>query len=172
MKNFTRILFFVFLMLTVSVYLNAQVTVIGHITAEVVSPLTATETSQLSFGKFSPETSGGEIVLTPKGTASSTGTVSPISGTHNPGCFFISGIPDAIISMQLPSGPTTLTNSANTGTMTVTGWRSDPPQESNLTISSSGARAVTIGATLIVGNIQNNPVGMYTGTYNITFNYN
>ena len=43
-----------------AVELPAQVTAVGHITAEVVTSLTATETSPLSFGQFSPESSGGE----------------------------------------------------------------------------------------------------------------
>jgi len=56
--------------------------------------------------------------------------------------------------------------------MTVTSWISDPPQHSGVTIPASGVQPVNVGATLIVGINQDNPVGLYTGTYNITFNYN
>jgi hypothetical protein len=172
MKNFTNRLVIVVLFFAVTIYLPAQVTVVGHITAEVVSTLTATESSQLSFGQFSPETAGGQIILTPQGIRSSNGTVNVIGGMHIPGSFIVTGEPDALISIQLPSGPTTLTNSGNSGTMTVTSWMSDPPQHSSVTIPASGAQPINVGATLIVGTNQDNPIGLYTGTYNITFNYN
>jgi len=84
MKNFTNRLVIVVLFFAVTIYLPAQVTVVGHITAEVVSTLTATETSQLSFGQFSPETAGGQIILTPQGIRSSNGTVNVIEGMHIP----------------------------------------------------------------------------------------
>jgi hypothetical protein len=163
---------FVFLFYIITTELSAQATVIGHITAEVVTTLTATETSQLSFGQFSPEAAGGEIILTPKGIQSSTGTVNVIGGMHNPGSFSINGEPEAVISIQLPTVPSTLTNLSNSGSMTVTAWLSDPSQEQNITIPASGSREVNVGATLIVGTIHDNPVGMYAGTYSITFNYN
>ena len=157
---------------TLALYLPAQVTAVGHVTAEVVSILTATETAQLSFGQFSPETRGGEIILSPEGTRSATGTVNVIGEVHNAGTFYVSGNADSFISIQLPSGPTTLTNSASSGTMLVTNWTSDPPQQHSVAIPRNGHQPVNVGATLIVGNIRDNPVGMYAGTYNITFNYN
>ena len=172
MKNFTNRLIIVVFFFFVTICLQAQVTVVGHISAEVVPSLTAIETAQLSFGQFSPETAGGQIILTPQGTRSANGTVNVIGGTHNPGSFFVTGEPNALISIQLPSGPTTLTNSGNSGTMTVTSWMSDPPQYSSVTIPASGVQPINVGATLIVGTNQNNPVGLYSGIYNITFNYN
>jgi hypothetical protein len=56
--------------------------------------------------------------------------------------------------------------------MTVTSWMCDTPRQGIMTLPSNGIRVVNIGATLIVGTIHDNPVGMYTGIYNITFNYN
>ena len=38
--------------------------VTGQITAEVITTLAATETTQLSFGKFSPGPQGGKLILT------------------------------------------------------------------------------------------------------------
>jgi len=172
MKKFTNFLIIVTYFFAIPFYLQAQVTVVGHITAEIVSTLTATETAQLSFGQFNPENAGGQIILTPQGIRSSTGTVNVIGGMYNLGSFFVTGEPGALISVQLPSGPTTLTNSANSGIMTVTNWMSDPPQHINKAIPSSGGQSVNVGATLIVGTIHDNPIGMYTGNYNITFNYN
>src|SRR5665647_3764002 len=49
-------------------------TVTGHITAEVINTLSAIETSQLSFGKFSPGPQGGDLILTPQNTISVLGS--------------------------------------------------------------------------------------------------
>jgi hypothetical protein len=35
-----------------------------------------------------------------------------------------------------------------------------------------GSQTVYVGATLKVGTINDNPVGVYTGTYAITFDFN
>jgi hypothetical protein len=35
-----------------------------------------------------------------------------------------------------------------------------------------GSQEVKIGATLIVGSVNDNPKGIYTGTYFVTFSYN
>lgn len=152
--------------------LPAQVTVVGHITAEVVSTITASETAQLSFGQFSPEKAGGQIILTPGGTRSSTGAVNVAGGMHNAGTFYVTGSPGSFISIQLPTGPATLTNSSAAGTLVVTNWTSDPPPQHCFIIPGSGTKPVNVGATLLVGNLRENPVGLYAGTYNITFNYN
>jgi len=36
----------------------------------------------------------------------------------------------------------------------------------------NGAQTVYVGATLKVGSLIDNPVGIYTGTYTITFDFN
>jgi hypothetical protein len=172
MKIIKNCLIIIFISFGITICLPAQVTVVGHITAEVVSTLTATEISQLSFGQFSPQTTGGKVILTPKGNRSTTGTVKVIAGTDNPGGFFVTGEPNAFISVELPKEPITLTNSITSGKMTVTSWMTDLAQQSNVAIPQNGKQQVNVGATLIVGDYRENPVGMYKGTYNITFHYN
>ncbi|WP_367328859.1 DUF4402 domain-containing protein [Lentimicrobium sp.] len=39
-------------------------------------------------------------------------------------------------------------------------------------ILQQGQETVSIGATLQVGPIEDNPVGMYTGSFSLTFAYN
>ena len=172
MKKFTNHLMMVVVFFAITIPLSAQLTVVGHITAEVVSSLTAQETSQLSFGQFSTLATGGQITLTPKGTRLSNGTVNALAGMHNSGSFSITGEPNASITVQLPTEPATLTNAANSGTLLVTNWMSDLPQLNNVIIPRSGIQQVNVGATLLVGIAKNSPVGKYSGTYNITFNYN
>jgi hypothetical protein len=42
---------------------------------EVIPALTAMETSQHNFGKFSPEVQGGQVIVTPDGIRSTSGSV-------------------------------------------------------------------------------------------------
>jgi hypothetical protein len=151
---------------------QAQLSVRAQVYAEVIAALTANETSQLNFGRFSPETAGGEVLLTPQGTRSSDGTVILVSGTHNSGTFYITGESDASFSIALPTGPVTITNVNNAKTMIVTEWKSEPPAGIGSGTLRGGSEIVSIGATLKVGTAYDNPTGIYTGTYTITFDYN
>ena len=56
--------------------------------------------------------------------------------------------------------------------MMVSGWESVPPAGIGAGVLASGSLAVNVGATLTVGNMNDNPVGLYAGTYAITFAYN
>ena len=141
-------------------------------TAQVIAALTATETSQLNFGKFSPETQGGQVLLTPDGVMTTQGTVAPGGGSHSSASFYITGEPNATFSIVLPQGPATLTNTLNSKTMTVTGWQSIPSPGVGSGKLSGGSVTVQVGAILNVGTEDANPVGIYTGTYAITFTYN
>jgi hypothetical protein len=151
---------------------KAQVNAKAQVYAEVIAALTANETSQLNFGRFSPETSGGEVLVTPQGTRTSDGTVILVSGTHNSGTFYITGESDASFSIALPTGPVTITNMNNSKTMIVTGWKSVPPAGVGTGTLRGGSEIVSIGATLQVGTANDNPTGIYKGTYTITFDYN
>lgn len=172
MKKDTNRLILILSTFFFSAYLPAQVTVVGHITAEVVSTLAAEETCQLSFGQFSSGPTGGSIILTAQGTRTATGSVNILNGMNNPGSFLVTGEPDASISMQLPSETATLTNSVNEGKMTVTNWVTDNSKQNSLLIPKNGSQQVNIGATLFIGGAQETPAGIYKGTFNITFNYN
>jgi len=44
---------------------KAQATATAHAFAEIIAALTATETAQLNFGKFSPEVQGGQVIVSP-----------------------------------------------------------------------------------------------------------
>ena len=151
---------------------QAQASVTAQAFAEVIAALTAMETSQLNFGRFSPEEQGGQIHLSPQGQLYASGTLALSGGVHNPASFYITGQTDATFSITLPSGPAVLTNVSNSKTMTVSNWISDPPSGIGAGVLEGGALAVNVGATLTVGNMSDNPVGIYAGTYSITFAYN
>lgn len=152
--------------------LKAQVSVTGEIFAEVCATLSAYETSQLNFGKFSPETEGGEILVNPDNSRIATGTVKFISGVYTAASFYITGQDKAAFSITLPSQPAIITNVANAKTMQVRNWVSNPQKGTGTGVLYEGAQIVKVGATLVVGNQNDNPVGIYQGSYTISFNYN
>jgi hypothetical protein len=151
---------------------NAQASVTASMFAEVIAALTATEHSQLSFGKFSPEVNGGEIHLSPQGVRTVAGNVVLSGGGHSAGSFIITGEDQATYSITLPTSQTLLTNSNGSKTMVVNEWESTPAPGIGVGVLNGGTQEVKVGATLIVGSMNDNPVGMYTGSYFITFAYN
>jgi len=146
--------------------------VTAHATAEVIQALTATETAQLNFGRFSPETSGGEVKVTPQGIRNSSGSVVLSAGLHNAASFYITGQYEATVSITLPPGSVVLTNVSTNKSMEVYKWESYPAAGLSAGVLSDGSMVVNVGATLKVGNMIDNPVGIYAGTYSVTFAYN
>jgi phage gp45-like len=173
MKKLLQISILIFLFIGMTeIRVHAQAIVNAQVFAEVIGALTATETSQLNFGRFSPETAGGQVLVTPQGGRSANGTVILVTGTHNPATFYITGDFDASYSITLPTAPVTITNVKNSKIMQVTDWKSIPAAGNGVATLRGGSEIVNIGATLLVGNVNDNPTGTYTGTYTITFAYN
>jgi hypothetical protein len=159
-------------LLSFSCKVYSQASVTAQAFAEVISALTATETSQLNFGKFSPEVQGGQVIVTPDGVRSTSGSVILSGGIANSGIFYITGAPDAAFSIQLPSGPAILTHHNSSKTMVVSNWVSYPRAGNGTGILANGQQFVYLGATLNVGSMLDNPVGMYSGAFTLTFAYN
>jgi hypothetical protein len=155
---------------------EAQVTppasVTGHVIAEIITVLSAYETSQLNFGRFAPGPEGGEIILTPESTISVLGTVFKGPGAPNAASFHVSGDADAAFSISLPGAPVILTHSSDAKTMAVEDFVSVPSPGVGTGMLQNGFQVVYVGATLKVGPLHDNPVGIYTGTYTITFDFN
>ena len=63
----TRIILTALFLLLFTIKGWSQASVTAQAFAEVIAALTATETSQMNFGRFSPEVNGGQIVLSPSG---------------------------------------------------------------------------------------------------------
>lgn len=167
-----RYLLILLVFVTFSTRAFSQSSVTAQAFAEVISALTATETSQLNFGKFSPEVHGGQVVVTPEGVRSTSGSVILSGGIAQSGVFYITGAPDAAFSIQLPSGPAVLVHQNSSKTMMVSNWVSYPQAGTGTGILSNGQQFVYIGATLNVGSMLDNPVGLYSGAFNLTFAYN
>lgn len=150
---------------------KAQATATGHISAEIIEAITAVESSPMNFGRFSTGDQGGTIVIPASGAAISTSTVVSADTNLNPATFSVSGAKDATFSVTLPEGPTTLT-SLSGDTMQVTDWTASSDEGSDAYVLAGGIQKVKVGATLQVGSIDNNPKGIYTGSYKVTFAYN
>jgi hypothetical protein len=147
-------------------------TTTGHILAEVVSTFTASETSQMNFGRFSPGPQGGEIILTPESNVSVIGSVYKGPGPVNAASFYVTGDAGASYTITLPSKPVLLTHISDAKTMQVKDWVSVPSPGIGAGRLQNGFQEVYVGATLEVGTLNDNPVGIYTGSYTITFDFN
>jgi hypothetical protein len=147
------------------------VTATGHVIAEIIPVFSASEKSQLNFGKFSPGPQGGLIILTPQSTISVLGSVFKGIGSHNAASFNVSGDADAAYSISLPASPVILTHTSNAKTMLLQDWVSEPEQGIGTGTLQDGFQVIYVGATLKVGPLFDNPVGIYTGTYTVTFDF-
>jgi hypothetical protein len=152
--------------------ITPPVSATGHITAEVIPIFSASETSQMNFGQFSPGPQGGEIILTPESNVSVIGSVFTGRGFHNAASFYVSGDIDAAFSISLPGEPVILKHITSARTMLIVDWNSVPSTGIGTGRLQNGFQVVNVGATLKVGTLNDNPVGIYNGTYNITFDFN
>lgn len=129
-----------------------------------------TNTRGLDFGRFAAATGGSVTLNAATGARSKTGTVillpspSAAQATYNV-AKSKNGTVNKTVAITLPTDNTVqLTSGANR--MFVNSFVCSPA-----TIASvpNGGMALSVGATLVVGSSQ--PAGTYTGSYNITINY-
>jgi hypothetical protein len=149
-----------------------QASATGYVYAEVIPIFTASETAQLNFGRFSPGVQGGEIILSPLSTISIIGSIFEGNGMYNAASFYVTGDMDASYSITLPSKPVILTHISSAKTMQIKDWVSIPTPGVGTGRLQNGFQVVYVGATLKVGTLNDNPVGIYTGTYTISFDFN
>ena len=150
----------------------SQVSATGHVIAEIIPVFTATETSQMNFGRFAPGPEGGKIILTPQGSVSVLGSIYKGTGMHNAASFYVTGDQDASFSITLPENPVILKHTNSAKTMTIDNWVSIPAPGTATGNLQNGSQTVYVGATLNVGTLNDNPAGIYTGTYEISFDFN
>jgi hypothetical protein len=174
-----HVLSFICLLLTLQLTncrLHAQVLNQNHatayISAEVVNSFSAVETQAMNFGSFSTGPDGGQIILSPQGTISVKGSVVRSSGTQNAASFYLTGGTRSAFSINLPDAPATLTSTSDSKTMLLRNWSYSPSTWTGAGTLQEGFETVFVGVTLEVGPMKDNPVGLYTGSYFITFDFN
>ena len=166
-RKFIHLLFL--LVLATGGRMYAQNTVTAEVFAEIISALTAQENQPLSFGRFSPEIAGGSIQIRPDGVKQSSGAVIPTGDGHAPASFFVTGHLKAQFEVILPEGPVMIFRDGGSESMIVRDFEAD--NNDGIWILDDGTRVVNLGATLEVGSLEENPTGMYSGTYSIIFLY-
>ncbi len=151
---------------------TTEVAAAAMTSVSIVVPIAARETSQLSFGRFYPGQQGGTITVSPQGYVNATPGVVIAASAPSAGSFSVSGQGDATYAINLPNGPAILTSIDGTKTMEVSNWVSVPENGDAKVRLAGGSQEVRVGATLRVGSLDQNPRGIYTGSYEITFGYN
>lgn len=173
MKNtFLYLLMFTSIIFFSTIKLTAQTAVSLEAVAEVITSLSVNEGVTLNFGRFSPEASGGTIIISTEGARSKTGTLAFGTGVYNQAIFQITGQPTYNLKMTGPTGPAVLTKVGDTKTMAISDWTIAPNfGTTGVIIPASGTLQVKVGATLTVGTIEANPAGIYKGEYTLSFSY-
>ena len=152
---------------------NAQATATATATATIVTPISITKTSDMSFGNIAVQAaSGGTVILSPAGTRTTGGgggvTLPATTGTVTAAAFTVNGNGSYTYAITLPSSAVTLTRVANVETMDATAFTSTPSGTGTL---SGGTQNLTVGATLTVAAAQ--VPGVYnSANFNVTVNYN
>lgn len=141
---------------------NTRITTANAV-VNVTNGLAISKNADLVFGSIAQPLAGDTVVMTPAGVRTST-TLTFGSGIFGAASFTVSrvggGGGNPHFTITLPASVTL--NGSGGGTMLVDTFTSNP--------SGSGFAVpptiVTVGATLHVGALQ--PVGLYTGTFNVT----
>lgn len=141
----------------------------------VVRPLSFIKVDDLNFGKVVPSTIAGQVTLTPTGARTATNGIVLVGNTHQPASFAGDGTVNQLVDISLGSntinltgpGPSMQVNTFVIGS-TPTAVLTTTPTRFRIT-SATGIFQFPVGATLAVG--ANQPPGTYTGTWNITLQY-
>jgi len=142
---------------------GASATTPNSVGATIVTPIGLVAGASLQFGSLS-NTTAGTVVITPAGGRSVTGSVTA-TGTASAAAFTVTGGSTSTYTITLPASASTLSD--GTHTMTVDTWTSNPSGTGTL---SSGSQALAVGGTLHLALSQG--VGIYTGSFSVTVNYN
>lgn len=146
-------------------------------TGTVIAPITVSKSADLSFGKFAPG-AGGTVTISNSGVRSFSGIVlSTIGSSPTAAQFTVTGDPDATYTIA-HSGSTVLTNTTGAGAETMalakssalTGADVTSGNVSAGTLSAGGTQTIFVGGTLTVA--ANQVPGVYTGTVDVTVEYN
>lgn len=146
--------------------------------ADIVEGIVLQRTADLNFGDISPSVAaGGTVIVSPAGVRTSTGSVTLINNAANPAqaaaynVLLLSNGGNKKFWIQLPLNGTVAISSGS-GTMDVNDFTASRPcAQTGATPPGPGPCAqapntLEVGATLLVG--ANQPVGLYSGTFNVT----
>jgi hypothetical protein len=159
----------------ITLTVNAQNTATTDAGAKIVTALTLTKTTDLHFGTMAIPTGAVNLVLATNGsrTASVPANITLLSQAPlaTNAAYTVAGTAASTYAITLP---TTVTITSGTNNMTVASFVAKPASTGvngvNGTLDGSGADSFVVGATLQLSNAQ--AAGVYTGTFNVSVNYN
>jgi hypothetical protein len=147
-----------------------QLTITSTASAQIVPFTAITEVRQLSFGQFTPLGGGGTIIITPQGNRTTTGSIILKESTVSQNIFSISGSEKTNVSVILPENLIYLYHQNGVNSMYLDSWTANIPQEGSTSVNQN--IIIKIGCTLNIASIEANPVGIYQGSYPLTFIFN
>ncbi len=137
-------------------------------TANVILPAQITKLNDLDFGCETVTTAGTAVLDSTTGTVTTTGGVLFAGCLPHPAQFAAVSPSKTVVHIRLPRQPVTLTRSGGSETMTVDTWTINGAQTRNVVAHETFAFAV--GATLHAAT--NQVEGTYTGSFDVTIDYN
>ena len=144
---------------------QAATSATGTATAEVLSTLTVTNTADLRFGQIAANTGGTVSVGADLSVSSTGGLIS--TGTRAPATFDVTGSPNAMVIVSLPTSAVNLTRVSGTETMSLDNFNTNP--NGAFQLDSTGAGSFAVGGTLTVASGQ--VAGTYEGTFSVSVEY-
>lgn len=149
---------------------NAAATASATAKAEILTSISIAKDTggDLSFGQIAVNGAGTVYVDAANATSDTCNGLLVCTGTMTRGAFTVSGTPGVTVTASVVESTLNLTDSAS-DTMTITGFNSGFVGASGSTLDSSGKASFHVGGTLSVSATQ--PVGVYSGTFNVTAEY-
>ncbi|RZA01034.1 MAG: DUF4402 domain-containing protein [Sphingobacteriaceae bacterium] len=152
---------------------NAQATATANVSATIVSPISISKTTDLSFGNLSVDATGGTVILDPSAAATRTNagaggiTFPANTGTVSAASFVVSGQANFAYAINVLSTSMQITN--GTDNMTVDNFTKSVT--SGL-LNNLGTQTVYVGADLQVSASQ--APGIYTSSspFTVLVSYN
>ena len=137
-------------------------------TARIVLPASVTKLNDMDFGFVTVTSAGTAVLDSNSGAITTTGGVQFAGGLPHAAQFAAVSPSKTVVHILLPKQAAILTRVGGTETMTVDSWTINGNATRN--VVAHELFAFSVGGTLHVN--ANQAEGTYTGTFNVTFNYN
>jgi hypothetical protein len=136
--------------------------------AIILLPTTVTRIDDLDFGKLSVTAAGTAILNSTSDAVTTTGGVLLQGGTPHAARFIATSPSKNVVKIQLPNKATTLIRVGGTETMILDAWNINGALTRNVVAREEFE--FKVGGTLHIA--ANQAEGVYTGTFDVTVNYN
>ena len=169
MKNMIKILILIILFSGFVASSFAQIAATATASANIITPISIAKDLNMSFGNIAvnPTSPGGTVTLpaASSSTRSFTGgiTLTAVTGLVQAAKFTVTGEGTSAYTVTIPG---TISIASGTNTMSIVPVSN--PNGSGALVG--GTQDIYVGGTLTVGATQ--AVGIYSGTFNVTVNYN